>query len=207
MNATTSNHSERLLRRAEAAKYVVETYNVPCSPKTLGENCLHKFGGAALPIGWALSAVSGLGPRHLGAEEDRPPGPVNVRSPHRRLSLRTGPVRGRPVVNVWQSKGTTPHHAPHRERERRRASCRLTNPKPNRRAQAANIRCCARSSSQAEKSSPRDPRQAWHPRRQLRRSSATACTRHSQIWLRPSPDSDRRPAAHDILLQVESRGD
>jgi hypothetical protein len=32
MSATTSNHSERLLRRAEAAKYVVKTYNVPCSP-------------------------------------------------------------------------------------------------------------------------------------------------------------------------------
>jgi hypothetical protein len=29
--------SERHLRRAEAAKYVVETYNVPCSPKTLAK--------------------------------------------------------------------------------------------------------------------------------------------------------------------------
>ena len=37
MSATTSNHSERLLRRTEAAKYVVETYNVPCSPKTLAK--------------------------------------------------------------------------------------------------------------------------------------------------------------------------
>jgi hypothetical protein len=37
MRATTSKHFERLLRRAEAAKYVVETYNVPCSPKTLAK--------------------------------------------------------------------------------------------------------------------------------------------------------------------------
>ena len=29
--------TERHLRRAEAAKYVVETYNVPCSPKTLAK--------------------------------------------------------------------------------------------------------------------------------------------------------------------------
>ena len=28
---------ERLLRRSEAAQYVVETYNVPCSPKTLAK--------------------------------------------------------------------------------------------------------------------------------------------------------------------------
>jgi hypothetical protein len=29
--------TERLLRRSEAAQYVVETYNVPCSPKTLAK--------------------------------------------------------------------------------------------------------------------------------------------------------------------------
>lgn len=28
---------ERLLRRHEAAKYIVDTYNVPCSPKTLAK--------------------------------------------------------------------------------------------------------------------------------------------------------------------------
>jgi hypothetical protein len=28
---------ERLLRRVEAAKYIVETYNLPCSPKTLAK--------------------------------------------------------------------------------------------------------------------------------------------------------------------------
>jgi len=29
--------TDRLLRRSEAAKYVVDTYNVPCSPKTLAK--------------------------------------------------------------------------------------------------------------------------------------------------------------------------
>jgi hypothetical protein len=32
-----ATENERLLRRSEAAKYVVETYNVPCSPKTLAK--------------------------------------------------------------------------------------------------------------------------------------------------------------------------
>ena len=86
MSATTSNHSERLLRRAEAAKYVVETYNVPCSPKTLGKDCLHKFGGAAFSARGTLPALPDLGTGRLGTEEDRPPGPVDVRSPHRRLT-------------------------------------------------------------------------------------------------------------------------
>jgi hypothetical protein len=36
---TTPNETapERHLRRKDAAKYVVETYNVPCSPKTLAK--------------------------------------------------------------------------------------------------------------------------------------------------------------------------
>jgi hypothetical protein len=37
MTKNTGNSSDRLLRRAQAAKYVVETYNVPCSPKTLAK--------------------------------------------------------------------------------------------------------------------------------------------------------------------------
>jgi hypothetical protein len=37
MSGNTENKSDRLLRRAEAAKYVVETYNIPCSPKTLAK--------------------------------------------------------------------------------------------------------------------------------------------------------------------------
>lgn len=32
-----SNLDERYLRRREAAEYVVEKYNVPCSPKTLAK--------------------------------------------------------------------------------------------------------------------------------------------------------------------------
>jgi hypothetical protein len=37
MSANQECKSDRLLRRAEAAKYVVETYSVPCSPKTLAK--------------------------------------------------------------------------------------------------------------------------------------------------------------------------
>jgi len=62
MNATTSNHSERLLRRAEAAKYVVETYNVPCSPKTLAKiACISSEGPPFRLAGrFPLYPVSGL---------------------------------------------------------------------------------------------------------------------------------------------------
>ena len=35
--ASNETAPERHLRRSEAAKYVVETYNVPCSPKTLAK--------------------------------------------------------------------------------------------------------------------------------------------------------------------------
>jgi hypothetical protein len=31
------DQSERLLRRTQAARYVVDNYNVPCSPKTLAK--------------------------------------------------------------------------------------------------------------------------------------------------------------------------
>lgn len=34
---TTEDHSDRLLRRSEAARYVRDTYNIPCSPKTLAK--------------------------------------------------------------------------------------------------------------------------------------------------------------------------
>ena len=46
---------ERHLRRKDAAKYVVETYNVPCSPKTLAK----------------LACVSSKGPR-FGSPGDSP---------------------------------------------------------------------------------------------------------------------------------------
>ena len=37
MTEADGSKSERLLRREQAAKYVVETYNLPCSPKTLAK--------------------------------------------------------------------------------------------------------------------------------------------------------------------------
>jgi hypothetical protein len=59
------------LRRVPAAKYVEDTYGIPCSPKTLT-----KYACAARR---AFSALSGLGPRRVGSEQDWPVG----RSPRR----------------------------------------------------------------------------------------------------------------------------
>src|ERR1700719_2041585 len=54
--------AERLLRRSEAAKYVVETYNVPCSPKTLAKlACVSSDGPPFRLAGrFPLYPVSGL---------------------------------------------------------------------------------------------------------------------------------------------------
>jgi len=81
MSATTSNHSERLLRRTEAAKYVVETYNVPCSPKTLAKLACVSSNGPPLrlaerfplyPIpGLAASALKKIGPLVRSTSEAR----------------------------------------------------------------------------------------------------------------------------------------
>ena len=52
---------DRLLRRVEASKYIVETYNVPCSPKTLAK--LACIGGGPpfrLAGRFPLYPVSGL---------------------------------------------------------------------------------------------------------------------------------------------------
>jgi hypothetical protein len=53
---------ERLLRRTEAAKYVVETHNVPCSPKTLAKlACVSSVGPPFRLAGrFPLYPVSGL---------------------------------------------------------------------------------------------------------------------------------------------------
>jgi hypothetical protein len=62
MSATTSNHAERLLRRAEAAKYVVETYNVPCSRKTLAKMACIRSDGPPFRLAgrFPLYPTSGL---------------------------------------------------------------------------------------------------------------------------------------------------
>jgi hypothetical protein len=54
--------SERMLRRAEAAKYVVETYSVPCSPKTLAKlACVSSEGPPFRLAGrFPLYPISGL---------------------------------------------------------------------------------------------------------------------------------------------------
>ena len=62
MSANTPRNSDRLLRRAEAAKYVVETYNVPCSPKTLAKiACISSTGPPFRLAGrFPLYPISGL---------------------------------------------------------------------------------------------------------------------------------------------------
>lgn len=54
--------SERHLRRAEAAQYVVRTYNVPCSPKTLAKlACVSSEGPPFRLAGrFPLYPISGL---------------------------------------------------------------------------------------------------------------------------------------------------
>lgn len=53
---------ERLLRRSEAAKYVVGTYNIPCSPKTLAKlACISSDGPPFHRAGrFPLYPISGL---------------------------------------------------------------------------------------------------------------------------------------------------
>ena len=85
MSATTSNHSERLLRRAEAAKYVVEKYNVPCSPKTLAKLACVSSNGPPFRFAGTFPAVSDFGSRCLGALQNWAVDPIDVRSQHRRL--------------------------------------------------------------------------------------------------------------------------
>lgn len=54
--------AERYLRRSEAAKYVVDQYNVPCSPKTLAKlACISSEGPPFRLAGrFPLYPVSGL---------------------------------------------------------------------------------------------------------------------------------------------------
>ena len=62
MSETTDGVPERMLRRTQAAKYVVDTYNVPCSPKTLAKlACVSSKGPPFRLAGrFPLYPVSGL---------------------------------------------------------------------------------------------------------------------------------------------------
>ena len=76
---------ERHLRRKDAAKYVVETYNVPCSPKTLAKLACVSSNGPPFRLAGRFPLYPIIGSRCLGALQNWALGPVNVRSPHRRL--------------------------------------------------------------------------------------------------------------------------
>jgi hypothetical protein len=61
MDTNQTPLNERHLRRKEAAKYVVETYNLPCSPKTLAKLACVSSEGPPFHAGrFPLYPVSGL---------------------------------------------------------------------------------------------------------------------------------------------------
>src|SRR5205814_8781472 len=63
MNTTrNSEPAESHLRRAEAAKYVVETHNVPCYPKTLAKLACNSSEGPPFRLAgrFPLYPISGL---------------------------------------------------------------------------------------------------------------------------------------------------
>jgi hypothetical protein len=59
---TNPDSDERLLRRSEAAKYVLETYSVPCSPKTLAKLACVSSNGPPFRLAgrFPLYPISGL---------------------------------------------------------------------------------------------------------------------------------------------------
>lgn len=62
MSDTETTKLERHLRRSEAAKYVTDTYNIPCSPKTLAKlACVSSEGPPFRKAGpFPLYPISGL---------------------------------------------------------------------------------------------------------------------------------------------------
>jgi hypothetical protein len=61
MTELDENQTDRLLRRSQAAKYVFETYNVPCSPKTLAKLACVSSEGPPFHAGrFPLYPVTGL---------------------------------------------------------------------------------------------------------------------------------------------------
>lgn len=65
---------DRLLRRTDAAKYVSDTYGIPCSPKTLAKiACVSSEGPACR----SHAVIPKVWPRRLGAGQDRAISSVN----------------------------------------------------------------------------------------------------------------------------------
>jgi hypothetical protein len=55
------------MRRAEAARYIRETYGIPCAPATLAKYaCVG--GGPAYKLAGKFPILRARGPRHLGQE-------------------------------------------------------------------------------------------------------------------------------------------
>lgn len=61
MTDLDDRQSNRLLRRSQAAKYIVDNYNIPCSPKTLAKlACIGSEGPPFHAGRFPLYPVSGL---------------------------------------------------------------------------------------------------------------------------------------------------
>ena len=75
--------NERHLRRSEAARYVVETHNVPCSPKTLAKLACVSSNGPPFRLAgrFPLYPTSGLDAWGACSKIGLRAGPLNVRSP------------------------------------------------------------------------------------------------------------------------------
>ena len=52
---------ERLLRRQEAARYITDTYGLPCSPRTLAKTACVSSRGAPFSESGAVADVPGVG--------------------------------------------------------------------------------------------------------------------------------------------------
>ena len=74
MSTTTSNYSERLLRC------------VPCSPKTLAKLACVSSDGPPFRLAGRIPLYPRQGLDAWALSKIRPTGPLDVRSPHRRLT-------------------------------------------------------------------------------------------------------------------------
>ncbi len=68
----------QLLRRSEAAKYVEDTYGIPCAPKTLAKLACVSSDGPPFQMAGRIPLYSEAVSRCLGSEQDRTAGPLDL---------------------------------------------------------------------------------------------------------------------------------
>ena len=94
MNTTNTEPSisDRMLRRVEAAQYVRDTHNIPCSPKTLAKLACVSSEGPPFRLAGRFPLYPVSGTQRLGARENWSVGPIDLRSPTGRLIQKKSPV-------------------------------------------------------------------------------------------------------------------